>query len=142
MTRKVVFDTSSLVSASLRPLSIPDRAVTLALSTCEICTSAEHTAELDGVLRRKQFDSYVSLDSRLALLQTIGTNAQFCTVSQSILDEIRGSCRDRSDDFLLALALASEADVIVSSDHDLLVLHPWRGIPILTPAQFLAEFSV
>jgi predicted nucleic acid-binding protein len=28
--------------------------------------------------------------------------------------------------------------VIVSSDQDLLVLDPWHGIRILTPAQFLA----
>ena len=37
----------------------------------------------------------------------------------------------------LALALAAEAEVIVSSDEDLLVLHPWRGISILNPAEFI-----
>ena len=36
-----------------------------------------------------------------------------------------------------ALALACEADVLVSSDADLLVLHPWRGVPIVTPGDFL-----
>jgi len=30
------------------------------------------------------------------------------------------------------------AALIVSSDKDLLVLHPWQGIPILTPAQCLS----
>jgi predicted nucleic acid-binding protein len=35
--------------------------------------------------------------------------------------------------------LAAEADVLVSSDKDLLVLHPWRGIRIVTPAEFLGE---
>ena len=45
-------------------------------------------------------------------------------------------CRDPLDNKFLALALASEADTLISSDEDLLVLHPWRGIPILTPAQF------
>jgi hypothetical protein len=34
------------------------------------------------------------------------------------------------------------ADPIVSSGNGLLVLHPWRGIPILTPAQFLTQFAV
>ena len=57
--------------------------------------------------------------------------------------EIESACRDPKDNHFLALALAlaAEADVLVSSDEDLLVLHPWRGIPIITPAEFLARFS-
>jgi predicted nucleic acid-binding protein len=35
------------------------------------------------------------------------------------------------------VAVAGEADVIVSGDDDLLVLHPFAGIPILSPAAFL-----
>lgn len=35
------------------------------------------------------------------------------------------------------LALAAGAHTIVSSDADLLVLDPWRGIRILRPAEFL-----
>jgi hypothetical protein len=49
-------------------------------------------------------------------------------------------CRDKKDNFILALALVAQADAIVRSDHDLLALHPWNGIPILTPAQFVAQF--
>ena len=41
----------------------------------------------------------------------------------------------------LALALVAEADAIVSSDEDLLVLHPWREIQILTPAGFISMSS-
>jgi len=43
------------------------------------------------------------------------------------------------DNKFLALALIADADAIISSDNDLLTLHPWRGIPILTPTLFLAE---
>ena len=50
-------------------------------------------------------------------------------------------CRDSRDNKFLALALIADADAIVSSDEDLLTLHPWRGIPILTPTQFLAEYE-
>jgi putative PIN family toxin of toxin-antitoxin system len=46
-------------------------------------------------------------------------------------------CRDPSDDAYLELATAAAAHVIISSDHDLLVLDPWRGVRIVTPAQFL-----
>jgi predicted nucleic acid-binding protein len=49
------------------------------------------------------------------------------------------SCRDTKDNKFVALALAAEADVLVSSDKDLLALHPWRGIRIATPAGFVAR---
>jgi len=56
-------------------------------------------------------------------------------------EAVASSCRDPKDtQFLaLALALAAEADALVSSDEDLLVLHPWRGIVIVTLAEFLAK---
>jgi predicted nucleic acid-binding protein len=47
----------------------------------------------------------------------------------------------RAMNFFL-LALTAQADVIISSDQDLLALDPWRGIPILTPAQFLSQFTI
>lgn len=137
MTKTVVFDTSSMVSASLRPDSIPDKALTRALTHCVLCTSDEHLVELEEVLRRKRFNAYVDLDSRLRLFAAIRAHAVLCTVPEPVLEDVRGNCRDARDEFLLAPALAAEADVIVSSDRDLLVLHPWRGIPIVTPAQFL-----
>ena len=47
------------------------------------------------------------------------------------------ACRDPKDDKFLEVAVAGEADVIVSGDQDLLVLHPFSGIPIVQPAVFL-----
>ncbi|NBC33359.1 MAG: hypothetical protein GVY13_11850 [Alphaproteobacteria bacterium] len=41
------------------------------------------------------------------------------------------------DDVFLAVALAGKADALVTGDRDLLVLHPFRGIPILSPRAFL-----
>jgi uncharacterized protein len=46
-------------------------------------------------------------------------------------------CRDPDDNMYLELALAAQAATIVSGDHDLLVLHPWRGIRIVRPAGYL-----
>jgi predicted nucleic acid-binding protein len=48
-------------------------------------------------------------------------------------------CRDPADNKYLELALAAQASTIVSSDRDLLVLHPWRGILIVPPAKYLAR---
>lgn len=142
MIGKVVFDASCLLSAAIRPFSIPDQAVTVALKTYQMCSSIASLDELQQVLQRRRFDSYVDLASRMAFLETIRSHSQMFTMTDSILNEVKGCCRDASDDHILALALVALADVIVSSDHDLLVMHPWRGIEILTPAQFLTQFAV
>ena len=47
------------------------------------------------------------------------------------------ACRDPKDNKFLEVAVAGQADVIVSGDQDLLVLHPFAGIPIVPPVTFL-----
>jgi hypothetical protein len=56
-----------------------------------------------------------------------------------VLSEI-DDCPDPADNRFLALALDVSARVIVTGDRDLLALHPWRGVEILTPAEFLGRF--
>lgn len=46
-------------------------------------------------------------------------------------------CRDASDDYLLALAAASQADYLVTRDADLLVLDRHGVTVIVYPARFL-----
>lgn len=46
-------------------------------------------------------------------------------------------CRDPKDDMFLEIAVAGDADVIVSGDNDLLVLNPFENIPIISPRDFL-----
>jgi putative PIN family toxin of toxin-antitoxin system len=45
--------------------------------------------------------------------------------------------RDPKDDMFLALALESGATYLVSEDKDLLVLHPYEGVSILSVLDFL-----
>ncbi len=46
-------------------------------------------------------------------------------------------CRDSRDDKFLELAVDGRANMILTGDEDLLALHPFRGIAIHTPAQYL-----
>lgn len=46
-------------------------------------------------------------------------------------------CRDPKDNKFLEVAVAGQADVIVSGDEDLLVLNPFEEIPIVPPRTFL-----
>lgn len=47
-------------------------------------------------------------------------------------------CRVRKDDKFLEVAINGGADVLISGDGDLLELNPFRGIPILSPQEFLS----
>ena len=50
-------------------------------------------------------------------------------------------CRDPADDHVLALALAANADMIVSGDEDLLILESFAGIAIVTPADAVKRLA-
>jgi putative PIN family toxin of toxin-antitoxin system len=49
-------------------------------------------------------------------------------------------CRDPKDNKFLELAVAGNADCIVTGDNDLLVLNPFRNIRIITPKEFIDQF--
>jgi uncharacterized protein len=52
------------------------------------------------------------------------------------------ACRDPKDNKFLELAVAAGADVIVTGDEDLEVLHPFEGIPMLKPSEFLRRLEL
>jgi uncharacterized protein len=49
-------------------------------------------------------------------------------------------CRDEKDDYLLALAKAAKADLLITGDADLLVLEKYGRTRIIKPAVFKREF--
>ena len=51
------------------------------------------------------------------------------------------ACRDPDDDWVLATAVAGEAEIIVTGDGDLLDLGGFRGIAILSPRGFLERLQ-
>ena len=88
--------------------------------------------ELSDVLGQKKFNRFVTSDERDEFL------AGF--VDQAILVEVIESvqaCRDPKDDKVLELAVNGQAAYIVTGDKDLLVLHPFRGVEIMTAEEFL-----
>jgi uncharacterized protein len=54
---------------------------------------------------------------------------------------IEAVCRDPNDDYLLALAKTSDADILVTRDEDLLVLGRYGRTEIVYPAEFLRRLS-
>ncbi len=128
----MVLDTGVLVSAALRPGSVPALALHKALLHFDVCLSAATWAELEVVLSRSKFDAYLSPAARAAFVVGLRPHVQFVEVVEEVAD-----CVDPGDNKFLALALAAGAECLVSSDAHLTSLHPWRGIPVVVPAGFL-----
>ena len=61
---------------------------------------------------------------------------RLCEAHIARVTETVSECRDPKDNKYLALAHEAQAACIVTGDKDLLDLHPYRGIAILTPRQF------
>jgi putative PIN family toxin of toxin-antitoxin system len=139
--RRLVFDTSTLVSSALRVGSLPHRAMAHALSIGELCVCASTLAELDEVLMRAKFDRYQPTEVRRAFADFVRLHSLFFEVSDEDVANVQPLCRDPKDNQFLALLQACDADVLVSSDADLLVLHPWNDVPIMTPAAFLGTVN-
>jgi putative PIN family toxin of toxin-antitoxin system len=131
---RFVFDTSAIISAALLKRSVSRQAFDKALDEGELLVSAETIDELNQVLGRVDFAKYVTEDERLEFLAVLLREATFVEITVHV-----GECRDPSDNKFLELAVSGAAACIVSGDQDLLVLHPFRDIPIVTPRSFLNE---
>lgn len=130
--QRYVFDTNVLVSALLFPRSTPRQAFDRANASGVLLVSVATIAELEDVLQRSAFDRYVTLDVRLEFVAAVMRDALLIEVGAPIT-----ACRDPKDDKFLDVAVCGQATHLVSGDGDLLALHPFRGIPTLSPRDFL-----
>jgi putative PIN family toxin of toxin-antitoxin system len=132
---RFVLDTNVLLSAALFKQSLSRQAFdAVVMSDGAILLSEPVLAELSDVFSRSRFDRYVSIESRNQFLVELLEIVEMIEIVNSIT-----VCRDPKDDKFLELAIDGNANCLLSSDKDLLVLHPFREIKILTPADFLAR---
>lgn len=133
---RCVLDTNVLVSALLFPASTAREALRSARSRGTILLSRPAFLELAEVLRRTKFRRYFEEEDVLDFLSALARDSEWIAVDTSI-----AVCRDPKDDKFLSLALSGGATHIVSGDSDLLVLHPFRGISIMSPRDFVELHS-
>ena len=114
---------SALLSAGTSRLCLE----TIWISQHRTITSLDLETELEEVFQRK----------KLELVKNIRQAAEWVQPDPAIT----GFCRDPDDDTLLACASSGSADLILTGDDDLLTLHPFRGIGIVTPRSFLNQFA-
>jgi len=128
---RVVLDTNVLISAAMKDESMTAMAVRIVERWDVLLKSSLTERQFLEVLARPYFAPLIAADTR-ARLASIVMGAEAVTITERVAE-----CRDPTDDKFLELAVNGRADLIVTGDADLLVLNPFRGIPILGPADFV-----
>lgn len=132
---RVVIDTNIVISAALSKNSTPDRALNYAVDNAVLLISEDTFNEIQEKLLGNKFDKYVQLSTRKTFLNSLRAISEMVIIEKRIT-----ACRDSKDDKFLELALNGNANFIVTGDKDLLVLHPFESVEILTAADFLKKW--
>jgi putative PIN family toxin of toxin-antitoxin system len=97
----------------------------------KILADIEDTLERPKLQSRKQYWGYTT-EYLMAVVQQL---IQPCADKPLEVPQLR----DPDDAVILATALVVKADVIITGDSDLLILHTFENIPIITPKDFLSR---
>ncbi len=136
---RVVFDTNIFLSYFLMRHGTIGRAVEFVLDNGILLASSDTLAELTEKMTNSGFAKRYGTE--MERMQFVERLRQVVTLV-SVVSVVQAS-RDPDDDKFLALARDGRADCIVTGDkRDLLPLHPFQGIPILSAADFVAQFVV
>jgi uncharacterized protein len=130
----VVIDVNVWISGLLWG-GIPAQVLQLAQQrTIASYISLELLLELETSLRRPKFQTQLQKrDQTVESLSSIARSISTLVVISSIeIPELR----DQTDVKILATAIAAQAQILITGDLDLLILHPFRAIQILTPSDF------
>ena len=129
--RYFVVDTNVLVSALVFKQK-PEQVVSHVIQRGMFLFSDDTWGELIDVLGRPKFSKHISDEVTHDYIELLDSFSLYVQPSQKI-----SACRDPKDNMILELAVAGEADVIITGDDDLLALYPFRDIRIVKPADFL-----
>ena len=130
MRVKCVVDTNVLISAALSK-GAPFRILEHLIKNNALIFSKETISELSSRKTQSKFDKYVSAEDREAYVNNLILSADLV-----IIDNLIQGCRDRDDDKFLKTAVKGDAQFIITGDQDLLAMHRFEGIDIVTVQEF------
>ncbi len=134
MTNKprCVVDTNVLISAFLSKKGKPSRVVRRVLTHGVLLESAATFEELETCIRRPKFRKYGPPEEVEAYLGLLSDQSHFVTITEPIT-----ACTDPDDDMFLEVAVNGQADYLITGNIKDFPPSPFRGLPILRPAEFL-----
>ena len=131
----IVIDTNVFISGLLNTNGTPRKVINLVSHQFKILQSEVTYQELETRLGKKKFDKYLGKKDRLDFLLALRQKSLFIDIVHKTM-----ICSDLDDNKFLELAVSGMAQYIITGDNDLLILNTYQGIPIITPAEFLAIF--
>jgi putative PIN family toxin of toxin-antitoxin system len=132
---RVVVDTNILVSFAIQPSEYFATLFDYLAVNGVTLISEDTIGELFAVLSRDKFRQYVSQNSAIDYVEWYAGISESVVITEQVI-----ACRDPKDDKFLALAMAGQADCIISGDRDLLDMITYGGVPIHSAADFLRLF--
>jgi putative PIN family toxin of toxin-antitoxin system len=130
---RVVLDPGVLVAAVLSRTGPPALAVDRwRAGEFDLIVSAKLLGELEDVLQRPKFRPSVSQEDARNYVDALAAEAVLVPDPR----EVPAVTDDPDDDYLVALAVAARADLIVSGDSHLTGLAD-PAVPVVTPRAFL-----
>ena len=134
---RVVIDNNVFVSALIKRNGAPGRILDAQRrGRFDLVTSAPLLHELETVLVRPHILKLIHATESTASEFVARLRADGIVVIPDIT--ITAVERDPADNRVLEAAVTGHVDFIVTGDQDLLVLESFQGIPVVTPARFLA----
>jgi putative PIN family toxin of toxin-antitoxin system len=130
---RIVPDANVIISATLFGGPPAEVIMRMVVGSAQGFTSLPILEEVREVLQRPKFG--LSPEQTLTIIEELHGLCRIVTP----MERVRAVAADPDDDRVLECAAAAEADFIVTGDQHLLGLAEWRGIRILSPAQFLRE---
>jgi putative PIN family toxin of toxin-antitoxin system len=137
---RVVADANVLVSAAItRDAASPPAAVLDATldGRIELVTSPGLLSEIGAVLARPRMRRYLSLDDGERFVSDL---ASVTILEADPPGPHPAVCRDPADDYLVALAIAADADVVVSGDLDVLAIEQ-TDLVVMTPRGLIERIA-
>jgi len=129
---RVVIDTNLWISFLINGRDYAKLDRLIQENKIKLIFSDELLVEFLEVVERPKFKKYFSKSDIQLLFENIQTQAEFIEVRKNV-----NICRDKKDNFLLALSEEGKADFLITGDEDLLVLKKHKKTKIIRMSDFL-----
>ena len=129
---RLILDTNVIISGVLFKGEAIRSLLIYVLNEYQVVFSQTTWDELASVFQRDAFEKMMPLGARLRVLAELTSKVEVVESTSIVTD-----CRDPKDNKFLSLAIDANAIAIVTGDKDLKVLHPYTGIAIQSPADFM-----
>jgi uncharacterized protein len=132
---KVIIDSNIYISATLGGIVKQQFSMLLDATRIKIYTCSKQLLEIDIALEKPYLKQHIPL----AGIEALKVLLKYGTTSILLISEV-DICRDKKDNYLLALCCDTNSDYLITSDKDLLVLNSYQKCKITSLKDFIDDF--